>query len=70
MKTRGIKSRTELFLPFAELAEVDDDLLGNVGRDVDLSPQASHAHVRRVRRDGHPALATQSETFQFRLEIN
>jgi len=45
-------------LPFAEFAEVDDDLFGDVSGDVNLGPETSHAHVGRVRRYGHPTLAT------------
>ena len=47
--------------PLAELAEVDDHLLRDVGRDVHLGPEARDAHVGRVGCDGNPALTTQAE---------
>ena len=45
-------------LPLAEFAEVDDNLLWDVGRDVNLGSQAGHAHVGRVGRNCYTTLAT------------
>ena len=53
-----IGGRVEVTL--AEFAEIQHDLFGHVGRDVDLGPQAGHAAVRRVRLDGSSTFAAQS----------
>lgn len=48
--------------PFALLAEMEGSLFGDPLGDVHLGPQAPHAHVGRVGRDGHAALAAEAGT--------
>lgn len=47
--------------PLALLAEADAELLGDALGDVHASPQAAHAHVGRVGRDGHAAVTAEAE---------
>lgn len=48
-------------VPFAESAEVNHDLFGNVSRDVNLGSDACHAHIRGIRRYGHATLTAKAE---------
>lgn len=47
-------------IALAVAAEEYHRLFGYVGRDIDVCPQAGHAHIRRIRFDGNSALAAKT----------